>query len=528
MHSPIRALLWERWRRTWWTVLLAIVCMALVGAIMGGKGDEEGIILLTSPPLLLLFGVLILGHCGRDQLDGTYPRRLLRLPLSTVTLTAVHMAYGAAVVGLSCAILLGTAYLCEGATPHLMRFAALVFVAYFVFQTLAWIEGPYALGACAFGLLTPLAIGVGMYLLRDAVLMRPMGFCVFCLAVITACLAVSVWVISRDRCGTKGAVLDWLRPRLPDLRGRTEPFASAGAAQVWYEGRLMGRRLPLYAAASMVFLIGLGLLLRNAGTFFDDPSLFPGVPTLQVWVIPLLLPILVFGAWFASLGRFATYHNERVSGRWNFVIARPMSTSALASCRLRAGLHSILSAFTMVGLACTVLVLWAWAEGRLDDFGVLADSFGVWPSASAVALACLSVFAAAAVAVWTFFWMGPEILGLFVAAGLLSFLVESSPVLDEALLGFGWLLGVVLAAVTIKAYRTACARGLVPKKTIGVVAVATAILALASLSLSLWLGILDPGTAGALQYLWMAVAATALALLPRAYVPLMMAGQRHR
>ncbi len=204
IHSPVMALIWERWRRTRW-VLIAAILLPFSGWLMH-EADYSmlgGIIAVTWLGLgtVALTAVLLLGQCEARNLDLAFPKRLFRFPVRTVTLLAVNMGYGVVTIALPLLIIIGLGKLFGDIFwnwwiglgkvygEYLWKWwigllwLETVFVAV---QAMAWLRGAKAV----FFFLVPSLTGVFMLLYLAAKFGLPMGTNILCPVIIVLCCAI--------------------------------------------------------------------------------------------------------------------------------------------------------------------------------------------------------------------------------------------------------------------------------------------------------------------------------------------------
>jgi hypothetical protein len=310
MHSPVTALLWERWRRTRW-VFIAAILLPFSGWLMHEAGHSMlgGIVAATWLGMgsVALTGVLLLGQCEVRSLDLAFPKRLFRFPVRTVTFLAVHMGYGVVAIALPLLIIIGLGKLFGDIVWNWWIGLGKVYGEYFwrwwigllwletVFvavQAMAWLRGSKAV----FLFLIPSLTGVFTLHYLAAKFDLPMGTYILCSVIIVLSCVISFWNVSADRRGAWASGRQWVDTLLSMFRKRaTKDFESPLHAQTWFEFRLAGYLFPIATLGFIGAVVGVLILILIFG---DESILTPsslekdirgmlGVTAISAWPVRL-------------------------------------------------------------------------------------------------------------------------------------------------------------------------------------------------------------------------------------------------
>lgn len=374
IHSPVTALIWERWRRTRW-VLIAAILLPFSGWLMheADYSTLGGIVAVTWLGLgtVALTAVLLLGQCEVRNLDLAFPKRLFRFPVRTVTLLAVNMGYGVVTIALPLLIIIGLGKLSgdivwnwwiglgKVSGEYLWKWwigflwLETVFVAV---QAMAWLRGAKAV----FFFLAPSLTGVFTLLYLAAKFGLPMGTNILCPVIIVLCCVICFWNVSADRRGAWISGWQWVGFLFSIFRKRrTKGFASALHAQTWFEFRQAGYLFPIATLGLIGSILGVYIMIL----IFGDVSILS--PSSLDKDIPGMLGLTAIAAWLAGLLAFAVYYRDRASGASGFWLRRPMATRTLAVARLRAMARSIAGVLAILTLFALERLARDWATGTL-------------------------------------------------------------------------------------------------------------------------------------------------------------------
>ncbi len=359
MHSPVTALLWERWRRTRW-VLIGAILLPFSGWFLHEMDYDMlgGIVAVTFWILgsILLTGVLLLGQCEMRNLDLAFPKRLFRFPVRTVTLFALNMGYGIVAIALPFLFIIGPAKVFSNFAENWWISLLKLETGFIVLQTLAWLNGARAVVF----FLVPSLTGLFALLYLAAKLDLTMGANILGPVIIAVCLAIAYWNVSADRRGVWISGWQWMDTLFSVFRKRrTKDFRSALHAQTWFESRQTGYLFPI----ATIGLIGpvLGLIIMAFLLGVEPPS--PG--SISIKAILDLLWLTVTAAWIAGGLAFAVYYRDRSSGASSFWLRRPMATRSLAAARVLAMERSIVHVLPILLVVALAVLARDWAAGEL-------------------------------------------------------------------------------------------------------------------------------------------------------------------
>ena len=368
MRSPVRALLWERWRRTRWGIFAGLGFVPAM--LLGAKGLthfaryssdlEEFAGTFVVLGFFVFIGYLLLAHCERDDIYPGIPGRLFRLPIRTRTLVTAWMTYNF-VAALAYAVLFVClqAIVCEaGSRLSLGELTAgtligvlAILAGVSAWQALFWVASiaprRWSL-ALAFGLLvaSPFMIANAVFWrmpVEPGVFLRLVLHFVLRLAAIAAIAwAISFSVVARNR---HGGILGFVPKDMTGTRGscRRGRFRSPLHAQAWFEFRRRGW-LPFLCFAAMG---GLTSVFYGAltGHFGGGVSV-----AVESFLLFLCTFVPVVALWSAGMLSFTLKWRDRGSGMGAFTHTRPVSTRVLSLAQLWALLPAV------VVFACITLV----------------------------------------------------------------------------------------------------------------------------------------------------------------------------
>lgn len=395
MHSPLVALLWERWRRTRWAVAAAVLAPAIGWFIRAMGYDTVGggiAVIFSVMGIHLLVVVLLFAQCEMENLNLGFPKRLFRFPVRTVTLIAVYMGYGVAAMALPCLVAFAAAKVFDDSLEN-WWITFLVLETIFVWiQTLGWLNGARAV----FYFIIPTLAAACVLLYLAAKFDMDLEANILCPAIIAMCCGMCYWNVSADRRGAWISGWRWLG-YLSSLfrRKRTRGFASALRAQAWFEYRQIGHLVPIAALA----LLGPVLAAKIVGLILSDEAPQPALASKED--ISALMTMTVLAIWSAGLFTYAVYHRDRKSGACSFWLRRPVATGTLALARLGAAARSLAKTLAIIMLITLALLAWDLVTGAQSGVAgfvpqVLEDRS--WLPVSVAALLALSGFM---IACWT-------------------------------------------------------------------------------------------------------------------------------
>jgi hypothetical protein len=394
MRSPARAIAWEfRQGHRFAMIALAglILVVIMIRLLIPGPWEpieldtpNETAALLILPlsvTFLYFLAVFSFGLAGDlAARQSIYPARMFTLPVTTTALAGWPMLYGtAAMAGLWLATVL-FALLPFGIDSPLIwpGLMAAVFLAWT--QALMWM--PYGLPGLR------VIVAVSWLVSLDAAVLLAIHYEVpepllvaalapqLPLAYLVACSAVA-----RAR---RGDVPDWRGAfarlgQIADLLPRRrDSFSSPASAQIWFEWRRHGRRLPALMGLLLPFELA---LLFVAG---DDRPELVFYPLLGV----LLTPPCMAGFAAATVSRA----NSDVHDSWGvtpFDATRPLTSAALIAAQLEVAIWSTLAAWLQVLIAIPLALTlssswpvvierttrWIEAEGTLRAVAIVSLGF---------------------------------------------------------------------------------------------------------------------------------------------------------
>ena len=350
MRSAAAAISWELRRRHRWGFIVIAGYLVLIGIIkifiLQPRLDVEDIemALIVVMPLtatflyfLAVFSFGLSGDLAARQ--SMYPARMFTLPVTTNALVGWPMFYGTVAMAL-----LWLATRLVAVWPHGSP-VPVIWPALLAASLLAWTQAltwmPYALP----GLRVIVAV---LWLSSiDAVVLLALHFQAH-EPVMVAILAPHVplaFLAARFAVGRarRGDVPDWRRVLRADARSqRRRNFASADAAQVWFEGRQFGRSLPALVAIVLPFALSLLWVFKNT-------------PELVFEIVASVLMTPPFMAAFvAATVSKSNPDGSDVHGLSPFTATRPLTTASLISAKLKAAIWSTAAAWILVIVAVPI------------------------------------------------------------------------------------------------------------------------------------------------------------------------------
>jgi hypothetical protein len=335
MHSVALTLGWELWRRhRFWFVLTAAYLAAAAGALrVLALGEMTAPAALVAVAPLGAAAVLLLGFftysLDMDLLapGSGFPGRAFTLPVRTAALAGWPMLFGSAATALlwlaAALLILRPAGLAVPlAWPALLAAALTAWTQALVWWPVGWPwlrTAAVVLLVMTFGLLGPRAWSD--FDLPERAAVPVLG------ALLLGAYAAGVAGVARARRGAgqawpspwQWALGLWARTRRP-----RPPFASPGAALVWWEWRRNGRVLALLSAFLLPWFVPVLLLPEN-------PVLSPA----NKWGGFLLLPLVVGLTAGAGMGHLGAPGGDRKAGMPSFLATRPVGGTAFIAAKLK-------------------------------------------------------------------------------------------------------------------------------------------------------------------------------------------------
>jgi hypothetical protein len=363
MHSPVTALLWERWRRTRWALIVAISA-PLIGWLVRAAGyDIVGGILALSFGVLgleLLAVVLLFGQCEMKSLNLGFPKRLLRFPVRTVTLLSVYVGYGVVAIALPCLIALAFAKAFGYRVDNWWTTLLILETGFIWLQTMAWLTGVRAV----FFFLVPSTVGAFTIAYLAARYLVPLKANILCPIIIALCCGISVWNVTADRRGAWISGWRWVDSLFSLFRRRrTKGFRSALHAQTWFESRQIGYLFPITVLGIIGPLLGAMIIAYILSDEFPPWALLSYENLSNGFLLP------VIAAWVAGGLSFAVYHRDHASGASSFWLRRPIATRTLAFARLQAVARSVVGVLAILTVIDLALLVWDLIVGAQSGIG---------------------------------------------------------------------------------------------------------------------------------------------------------------
>ncbi len=543
MNPRIMAgLLFEHVTRTWQFVLggFTVAASIMLIALSSESGTLHQDVEPTGQAIALFIVAigLLYSTADGDRLTCDIPQRITLLPVSTPTLVATRLAYGAAAIAASSLLVHGFLRVVADGWPEAWWLYPVVAVSmYLIIQTIAFAVGCF--GDWSIGLL------MGPYILLMSSVyeyetrvpdtwkfgMLPILFGV--------CVTVSAGVVHLRRTGRWDPEVFLPRRtqiRVADRGRELPPFESPSAAQRWFELRRLAPFALVYAAGALT-LAPLSVL---SNTYADRFSSDYTVAERWYWTVGqygMTIPfVFIYSA--GTAGAFLAFLNARMQRgpMIAFLFLRPMSTENIAYARVAAAVRGLGLFFIITVLLTTALCSFFLLIDGEDPSDAVT---GRWSVGTLVMIFSL-MFLATAAAAWAVYWSANLFAGLILYAIavllIISGTTSTSSAAAEGLFLFAWgCAGVAMAALLAFAYR----EGLLPGRRL-VGWLATGIAA----SFALWFAghwdrisrpdVARAGADASAGIVWQydtlpiyAVFALFLAL-PAATIPLTMRWARHR
>jgi hypothetical protein len=384
MSSSAVALAWQLWgrhRRGMLAVLGVVLALAVLAQVLPVEHSSPPRMSLLATIALVLLPVVMgyllavfafgFGGMAVEATASGYPSWLFTRPVRTVALVGWPMLYGAATVTLTWVLLVCLVLQPGGLQLPLVRPSLVLVVVLFWVQAITWSSFPIFAGRLVmlFAGLVVLILGIAaaqFFQVSPALQTMALG----------ACLPPTCILAYRGvDCARRGAAAEWrLWPAAGTTARPVEPsrgFATAFAAQVWYEWRLHGLSFPL--------LLGL-LLVADTGMIWFEvryeaviggelvPPLAPLTHETRVafFVLQplLMLPPVLAAIFCVGLGRMGPRFDLSP-----FLATRPLATSDLVRAKWRMTAWSTLACW-----AVTILMAGVW----LAVTGTSAEVAGWW------------------------------------------------------------------------------------------------------------------------------------------------------
>ena len=354
-----------QWRKIRWVILWTMVGIA-VGYTLLSMVDGRGLrpnagdpaedflvaLLMIMVPCVVAAGSLLLVHSDAERLEVALPGRVLRLPLSTWKIVAVHFGFGALCAG----------FVALAATIPAFFFLNVEFGWWLPVLTAMAAMAFLQLWAAAFGNATPrvallsfaLCFSGLAWLAQRPVLVRlatesgPVMSLLLLALQFAAICGLAWWVVGVQRAGGWSSRIPLLNlPMRGGVRKR-RPFATRQRAQFWYEWKLFGMLLPVYVlGVGLAYFMGLPLMVavfRISDTTGNSSS--EGIEALfsiswftsaQFMTTGLTLAAFIGGLMVGGVMFMR-------AGHWNsqstYLLTRPLSSRRITSARVWMALAS--------------------------------------------------------------------------------------------------------------------------------------------------------------------------------------------
>jgi hypothetical protein len=376
VRTPTTALLWQMWRskRHSAVALIAITIGAWIADIAthgwtpvrsgGAPGPLNELAAMAS--FVLLLAVFSYTEPSGDKGIGRFPQRLFILPVTTLRIIAIPMVSGVLAIVLLYATWMNR-FTTDGSTSRI--YVAVLLAAFMVFyQTVLWtLDRAGAFRIVMLGTIAVVLFVVGLHPASagiDPPVWRTAPF----LGSAVALAAVGSFLFSWSRISAIRSGGDRGTPRGPGaliarvmdlLPRRRAPFASASAAQFWYEWRSAGAVLPLLVAANL--LLG-APLVSSPG---DAGAGMGFLVTALLSPIVLAMPV---GMAFAK----PMFWSEDLSVP-AFIGTRPLSGADFVAVKL-----GVAAASAAVSWLIVIAVLGGWLAFSANTDGVSVLAIQLW------------------------------------------------------------------------------------------------------------------------------------------------------
>lgn len=365
MSSPLAALAWAIWRRgrrSAWIVLGCLSACALVNLLFLSGPDVTaatrsnynpffGLLMVVS--FLFLIGIFNYTEFNSAKDWHGFPYRLFVLPVPTWQLVALPMVLVAASVGL-----LFTAWIklvwTHGQIPIPEWFGTVLAVYAVFYQTFLWLLAGFRvlrIVTLGFGGVTsvlviwlPFAPDAGPWLSKERLMAMMVG-----LAVIAYVIAWAT--VARQRSGG-GRRRSWIRVVWDRIEGvlprRKKDFASAAAAQFWFEWRRAGWVLPACVAFVIVAIV------LPISWYGRDDARYTNYILGRLLVAPFVLAFVI-GKAFIKCEFWST--NLALP---SFLAVRPMGDGEFVAAKLKvAAVSAAITGLLIITFLALWLSLWA-------------------------------------------------------------------------------------------------------------------------------------------------------------------------
>jgi hypothetical protein len=366
--SPRRAIAWELWRGHrwgWGAIAIYLLVMAGIKAWAFAFGhtltvnDDEtfGLFVMFPMSATILYAITVFTFGLTGDLaarESLFPRRLLRLPVTTRSLARWLMLFGAVVMVFLWTATRSLLILPPNVTIPIVWPAVLGVAILGWAQTATWM--PYGLRGVRVIVTVLWLVVIDAIVILAIALQAPEWVMVSMLAPqIPIAWRLAEGAVARAR---RGDVPDWGRSAVSPVTGvaRWKPFPSPAAAQLWYEWRHHGWNFP--ALVAIVVPVELLLFFTSAGA--------PGLVFLILAGVLITPPFLARAAG-ATVRR--TTAGSDSHGLPPFLATRPLTSAALVSAKTKVTVASTALAWLFVAIttpiAMTLSGTWALLIDRI-------------------------------------------------------------------------------------------------------------------------------------------------------------------
>jgi len=355
VRAHAAAFAWEFGRRHRWgwvalgTYIPGLLVLRLHALAAGtpmlsewGVGFAFAVVVPGTAALYWFIALFTYGHTGNlSARQSLFPSRLFTLPVTNEALAAWPMLYGAAAI----ALLWVAVRLLAPWPPDLPITFPYVWPGLLAMVLLAWAQpiiwASYPLPGLriAAAVLWLAAVEVASVFAMEERASEALMIAMLAPQLPLAYLAARR-AVARARRGDAtdwSGAFEWIGRALPRRGPARRPFANAGSAQLWLEGRRYGRSLPSLVA----ILLPVELLLLWASR--DSPALI-----FTILVIVALTPPFLASFTAVSVRKSGAGDDYGIG---SFTATRPLSSAALVGARLRMAVWSTAAAWALVIVA---------------------------------------------------------------------------------------------------------------------------------------------------------------------------------
>ncbi|MCL4693744.1 MAG: hypothetical protein KJ060_14685 [Candidatus Hydrogenedentes bacterium] len=377
LGGMIKALAWEECRVAGviagWCVIVGLLCLAFLWTQMGGAAwnnyREFTLLFVVGAPMLTAL-LLILSTDYSGHLVGGFSERILHLPAPVSAAVGVAFAARTAFVFVTALLFMGACEVIFGESPGFGSVLAVTLV-YVAAQTVDWLRKPLS------GLTTLLCLSVILaafyYLTRSETIHDGIrgvavesGFLgMLLLLSLAPAYGIGVAAVHAARVGRGIGVpefWEWPRYISAPLPGRSRPFRTPLAAQVWFDLRRSWWVLPLVTAVvSSVIPLAMWLIADRDNGFN------------QLYRLMLTLPAFAGVAFGAVIYGATTGLAQLRRGTSKSMpqLLHPLTSAQFAFARL------VCSAMVLIPVLLAVLVLHFVVAGEYFVTTIIPDALTI-------------------------------------------------------------------------------------------------------------------------------------------------------